>query len=387
MLGHRCKAIAFPHTSPREKDGMMTARTSAMSPRTDFIHRHLLALIVLSYGLAATCPAWGSWIKDARIVVNVVPYGPASVTLPGLLLAFLLFNAGLRARRDRIREILRRPGVVLVGLVANIVIPVGYVLILSAAMQCWHNADEAATILVGLALVAAMPVAGSSTGWAQTADGDMALSLGLVLASTLLSPMTTPVALHLVGFLSPQGYAEELHRLAGRETGLFLMMWVLLPSILGLLAREVLGEERVAAVERRLKTPSAIALLVLCYANASACLPHALGHPDWDFLAITTGVVGGLCVLTFTTGYALSCLLGTNRGQRAALMYGLGMNNNGTGLVLVSVALSSRPLAMLPIIAYNLTQHLVAGCVHALLSGEAERFRADDRCKMQDARC
>jgi BASS family bile acid:Na+ symporter len=72
-------------------------------------------------------------------------------------------------------------------------------------------------------------------------------------------------------------------------------------------------------------------------------------------------------VLTFAAGYILSRLLGADRGQQAALMFGLGMNNNGTGLVLASVALASRPLAMLPIIAYNLTQHLVAGCVHAML--------------------
>ncbi len=55
-------------------------------------------------------------------------------------------------------------------------------------MDAWHNPDEVQNILVGLALVASMPIAGSSTAWSQNADGDMALSLGLVLGSTLLSP-------------------------------------------------------------------------------------------------------------------------------------------------------------------------------------------------------
>lgn len=48
-------------------------------------------------------------------------------------------------------------------------------------------------------------------------------------------------------------------------------------------------------------------------------------------------------------------------------MFGLGMNNNGTGLVLASLALGSRPMVMLPIIMYNLMQHLAAGSVDALL--------------------
>jgi BASS family bile acid:Na+ symporter len=44
-------------------------------------------------------------------------------------------------------------------------------------------------------------------------------------------------------------------------------------------------------------------------------------------------------------------------------MFGLGMNNNGTGLVLASVALADHPRVLLPIIVYNLVQHLLAGAV------------------------
>jgi hypothetical protein len=50
-----------------------------------------------------------------------------------------------------------------------------------------------------------------------------------------------------------------------------------------------------------------------------------------------------------------------DRGAQASLMFGLGMNNNGTGLVLASMALADYPRVMLPIIFYNLIQHLVAG--------------------------
>ena len=48
-------------------------------------------------------------------------------------------------------------------------------------------------------------------------------------------------------------------------------------------------------------------------------------------------------------------------------MFRLGMNNNGTGMVLASIALADHPRAMLPIITYNLVQHLVAGSVAFLL--------------------
>jgi BASS family bile acid:Na+ symporter len=52
-------------------------------------------------------------------------------------------------------------------------------------------------------------------------------------------------------------------------------------------------------------------------------------------------------------------------------MYGLGMNNNGTGLVLASLALASFPRVMVPIILYNLVQHLVAGAVHEVTGRNA----------------
>jgi BASS family bile acid:Na+ symporter len=48
-------------------------------------------------------------------------------------------------------------------------------------------------------------------------------------------------------------------------------------------------------------------------------------------------------------------------------MFGLGMTNNGTGLVLASVALPEYPRIVLPILIYNLIQHLVAGAAQRML--------------------
>ena len=48
-------------------------------------------------------------------------------------------------------------------------------------------------------------------------------------------------------------------------------------------------------------------------------------------------------------------------------MFGLGMNNNGTGLVMASLALADHPRVLLPIIVYNLVQHLVAGAADRII--------------------
>lgn len=345
----------------------MTTVRDTMSAVSHFLHRHLLKLIILSYGLAAVFPGPGLWLKEVAILDLVGLSGFSAVTAPKLLLWMLLFNAGLRVRGGRLKQLVRRPGMMLAGLAANLVVPLAFLALMVPALRIWHNPDEAALVLVGLALVTSMPIAGSSTGWAQAADGDMALSLGLVLGSTFLSPLTTPASLHALGLLAPGHYGERLHQLAGGDTGTFLIAWVLIPSALGIAARAVLGESRAQAVEARLKVVAPIVLLVLCYANASSCLPQALGNPDWDFLGIVMAFVSGLCLLTFAAGHAVGRIVGADRGQRVALMFGLGMNNNGTGLVLASMAMGSQPLVMLPIIVYNLVQHLIAGGVDALL--------------------
>src|SRR4051794_28237342 len=120
-------------------------------------------------------------------------------------------------------------------------------------MRLWHNPEEVQQILVGLALVASMPIAGSSTAWSQNANGDLALSLGLVLLSTMLSPLTTPAALHAVGAMASGEYATRLHELAASGTGAFLAVCVALPSVLGVLGHGMLGQARVERAKPHLK--------------------------------------------------------------------------------------------------------------------------------------
>jgi BASS family bile acid:Na+ symporter len=351
---------------------LMDARMTPKKTLAKLLHDHLLALLLISYAVAAALPAWGIWMREARPLVALSGRPESSPTLPALLLAFLLFHAGLRVRGSQLHRIGHRPAILLAALAANLAVPVLYLMGLVPMLKLWHNPAESGTILVGLALVTAMPVAGSSTGWAQSTGADMALSLGLVLCSTLLSPVTTPVALKFLSVSAPDQCGEAFRELAANDAGAFLATWVLLPSLCGIGLRFVLGEKRVASVAERSRPAASIVLLLLCYANASACLPQVLGSPDWDFLAATFGCVMGLCLVTFSCGHFISRLLGVGHDQRAALMFGLGMSNNGTGQVLASAALASYPLVLLPIITYNLSQHVVAALVHASLKRSSE---------------
>ena len=113
----------------------------------------------------------------------------------------------------------------------------------------------------------------------------------MVLFSTLLSPLTTPIALHSVGLMATGDYAEDLHELAAGGTGMFLAVCVLAPSLIGIAVRRAVGDARYAAAKPRLKLINSAILLVLNYSNASVSLPQAVADPDPDFLAVTVGIV------------------------------------------------------------------------------------------------
>jgi bile acid:Na+ symporter, BASS family len=330
---------------------------------THTIHRYFIWIIIISYFIAAFLPGFGIWIREVELGSVVFLHNKIDFSLPPLLLSLLLFNAGLGVKIKELTQLTHKPLVLLCGLSGNLVTPLVFIISISFIMKFWHNPEEVQHILVGLALVASMPIAGASTAWAQNANGNLALSLGLVLLTTLLSPLLTPLVLHAVGFVTTGDYSEDLHEIASDGVITFLGIWVILPSLLGILAHRLIGESRLAKSKSHVKLINYCVLLLLNYSNASLSLPKVISQPDIDFLIIMLVIVVGLCVAAFATGYLLAQAFHANREDMASLMFGLGMNNNGTGLVLVSVALVDHPQVMLPIIFYNLVQHLIASFV------------------------
>ena len=345
----------------------MDNRGKPLARLSHFLHRNFIWFLLGSYGVAAVAPQAGLAIKDVSLGRFTLFGESIHLSLPMLLLSLLLLNAGLGMQTAQLRYLLHRPWILVAGLAANVFLPIAYIFVVSWIMRVWHNPDEVQNILVGLALVAAMPIAGSSTAWTQNANGDLTLSLGLVLLSTLLSPLTTPVTFDLVEHMAEGKYARALDALETQGGGAFLMICVILPSLLGIVLRPAIGEARTQAAKPMLKLLNSINLIVLNYSNASVSLPQAVADPDWDFLAVILLIVVGMCLVAFLSGWLLSRLFRTDLPQRASLMFGLGMNNNGTGLVLATMALSHFPHVMLPIICYNLVQHLMAGSVDFLM--------------------
>jgi len=243
---------------------------------------------------------------------------------------------------------------------------------LRGAMTFWHNSDEVQNLLVGLAFIIAMPIAGSSAAWAQNANGNLGLSLGLILLSTVLSPLTTPIVMLIFSFMTQGDYAEDLQEMARQGTNAFLCLTVVFPSLAGMAFHYIAGEKRTAQIKPLLKLTNFIVLLLLNYSNASTSLPQVVAHPDWDLLVLILLTTTLICTVAFFAGWLVAKVFKTDQSDKAALMFSLGMNNNGTGLVLAATALADHPAVMLPMIFYTLVQQVIAAIIDLKL------FRAAD---------
>jgi bile acid:Na+ symporter, BASS family len=156
----------------------MENRKLTLPAPSQFVHHHLLWFLIGAYVMAAVFPTAGLWTRN-------VSFGDISIfqtsihgSLLLLLLAMLMCNAGLGVKTSHLKTLVQRAWVLVAGLTANLLIPIVYIFFITLLLQLWHNPEETQHILVDLALVAAMPIAGASTAWAQNSNGNLALSLG-----------------------------------------------------------------------------------------------------------------------------------------------------------------------------------------------------------------
>lgn len=327
------------------------------------MHDHLLKFLLFVHALAIFFPFVGVFIKNANFgTFRGLPNDDFHISLPMIMLSFLLFNAGLSVKLSNLKKIFSVPLPLFVGLLSKLLVPLGFCFAFALFGQLfWDDAEEIQIVLVGLAIIASMPIAGSSTAWVQNANGNAALILGLVVVSTFLCPFLSPLIFHALGSITQGDYSAALHQLANRSTSSFLVIAVVVPALAGMAARWRLPEEKWLKIAPTLKMLNLLNLLMLNYANAAVSLPTAFENWKADFVTMIVLAIMILCVLSFLSGWLIPRLLRIPRDEKIALAFGVGMNNNGTGLVLAAAYMGDSPLVMLPIIFYNLGQQIMAG--------------------------
>jgi BASS family bile acid:Na+ symporter len=336
-------------------------RPSARNDWASFLKRNCFWLLLACYALAALLPRPGQQLRSWRWTPTSLP--ATEITVPLVLLAVLLFCAAVQTDVAQIRAIRSRPWALLIGTIAVWIAPALLVVAAAWGLPLVVDANATSQLLVGLALVASMPVANSSVGWTQLVRGNLALSLSLVLVTIFLSPWVTPALLGALRFTLNPADQSNFTALIDNFSGAFFIIWVVLPTAAGLACRHSLGGQRVAALGNWLTAASVGSLLALNYANASLAFPAVFKQSQFPALAAAVGLALAVSAVGLVAGQIIARLLREDAPTRLALVFSLAMKHTGLALLLAGAVLSQQPLAILMIVLATLAQHLLAGFV------------------------
>lgn len=345
------------------------ARPPRVSRALAHLQRSLTWLMVLAYAAAVIVPAAGLRVRHAGLALGPGSGGAplAVLQLPSALLAFVLFTAAIQVPVRALSQLVRRPRALLIGTTVNAAVPLLILPLLAGLLRFSPDTDRGSGLLTGIALVGAMPVAGGATVWGSRAGGNHGLVVGIVLTSTLLSPLVIPLTLSTAAVFAHGHYAADLARMAHAGGGTFAAASVTAPCLAGLAAQKLISERWRGRTLPGLKLAALLAALLLTYSNACGALGGQLSHPQPAFIAASIGTAVAACAGALLVGWGLARGLRSDRADTVAITLASGMNNSSASAVLASTHLAAYPQVLMPVLAYSIVQKVGAGVVDSLL--------------------
>jgi BASS family bile acid:Na+ symporter len=340
-------------------DSSTTGGRLSLARVAGWLHRYFLLVLLATYALAGLFPRPGAIIREYAVTFPGGSQERASM----LLLAVLLFCAAAVIQWSQVRDLLERPSVLLLGLLTAWFGPALVVVAFSPLLP-WLAANEAtAGMMVGFALVAAMPVANSSAGWAQNAGGNIALSLGLVILSILLSPLATPNLLKLMGLALSEADTRRIELVVTQFSGWRFILWVILPSLAGALAAWGAGHQRITRAKPWFRLITLLTILVLNYANASLAIDKVWISEPIGVITIAAVMAAAVSIVGILLATVQARVFDLSRPSWIALAFGLSMKHTGLALVLAGEFLRDQPRVILVVLLTTLAQHIAAAVV------------------------
>ncbi|MBU1330062.1 MAG: bile acid:sodium symporter family protein [Gammaproteobacteria bacterium] len=300
------------------------------------------ALIALSRFVGNT---FALWVLLFAILAFLLPAAFLPLTawiVP--LLGLIMFGMGLTLKAEDFREVARRPLWVAIGVLAQFIIMPGLAWLLCKALAL------PAEIAVGVILVGCCPGGTASNVMTWFARGDVALSVSITAVTTLLAPLVTPALIWLL--------ASEWLPVSFAAMFVSILKMVLLPIVLGLVVRRLLGERVQLAVEvLPLVSVLSIVAIVAAVVAASQARIAESGLLIMAVVVLHNGIGLGL-------GFLAGRVFGLPLAQSKTLSIEVGMQNSGLGAALASAHFS--PLAAVPSALFSVWHNLSGPLVATL---------------------
>ena len=267
-----------------------------------------------------------------------------------IILGLIMLTMGLTLTPNDFKILAKRPFDIFIGACAQFVIMpvVAYALV--------HAFHLEPALAIGILLVGCCPGGVSSNIMSFLCHGDVAFSVGMTCASTILAPVMTPFLMQLTA-----GEIVDVD-----TVGMFLNILIvtIIPVSVGCFLNYMWGKREEFAVVRSLMPGmSVICLAFIVGGVISTVHDDLVARGLWLFLW-TFAVVFCHNTLGYLLGWYAGRLAMFNTAKKRTISIEVGMQNAGLATNLATVFFVSQPLAVLPC-AISCAWHSISGTLLA----------------------
>lgn len=261
-----------------------------------------------------------------------------------VFLGIAMFGMGLAIQMEDFRVVFLHPKEIIIGFAAQYTIMPLIAWILAVLL---HLPED---IVIGVILVGCCPGGTASNVITYIAGGDVPLSVGMTIVSTLAAPLMTPLLVYV---------------LAGAwvEVSFWAMMVsvvkvILVPVLLGILIRSLLGTY-IQKLSSILPLISVISIVMIISGIVAVNADKIIGS---GLMVLGVVVLHNLCGMGI--GLATAKVFRIPYAKATALAVEIGMQNSGLAVSLAATNFAANPLATLPGAIFSVW-HNISGSIFA----------------------
>ncbi len=295
---------------------------------SSFLSRYFAVIILLTSTFAFVRPEGFKWIPGYT----------------ALFLGTAMFGMGLTIKKEDFKIVLSRPKEVFAGCVLQYTIMPFAAYLLAVVL----NLDT--DLALGVILVGCCPGGTASNVIAYIAKGDVPLSVGMTIASTLIAPLVTPFLVYILA-----GAWVEVSFWA---MVMSVVKIVLLPVIAGIILNGMFREkiEQLGAVLPLISIVAIVAIIDGIVA-VSADKLMSCGLIVIALVVLHNGIGLGM-------GLFMAKVMKVNYAKETSIAIEVAMQNSGLAVALATVNFAANPLAGLPGAVFSVW-HNVSGSMFA----------------------
>lgn len=304
-----------------------------MKKLCDFIARWMGVMVLVVAALSLTVPASFVWIDTWAI---------------NPMLGAIMFGMGLTLSPVDFKVVLSRPKDILIGCLTQFTVMPLLALALTWAFSLPQE------LAIGVILVGCCPGGTASNVITYLAKGDLALSVGMTAASTLLAPLLTPLLVWLLA-----GTMVDVDTVGMLMSIVYV---VIAPIVCGLLCQRFLPKLT------KLLTPylPAFSSIVIAMVVGIVVSHNAARLLTAGLLIVAVVIIHNL--LGLAIGFTVGRLLHLQRPKCVALSIEVGMQNSGLASSLAVLHFAAYPLATIPGAVFSVWHNISGALVAKLYS-------------------